>query len=754
MVDPEGKAQIAMAKAYIRSQAKVLFALNNSGEYEEASDNICKAYPGDTISVKLEIFGVNVTGKVEYTAPSTAALRVREEDSQKDTLELTADNMGIAFIKFYRNFDGADAAADWIAGFKVDVASNKLASLTTSAGTMVPSFNSNIYNYTVTLPAEYKDAVPTITAEAADKDAQVNITPAKSLDGSEFDRTATIVVTTPDGKTIQTYKVIFVKNKLVEINYGTDDQPTEVKPTVSENDKNLELPDISDENIAKVKLNLNTGSVQNATVKVTAKEETINGKTQKTAKLPETNITSEKAVIAIPSGTKISGPAEWDGTIIMPTVKAVPSAAVNGNANAVVEVGFGDVELTFDKAVRLLLPGQAGKSAAYVRGGKVTYITRTVTADNQAAADAQLAAGQDGKIDVDSDLVIWTKHFTEFVAYTPTPSSNGGNGGGGGGGGSSFGGTTIDYTVGGKVTASGATVTIPANAYSKNVAVKIEKVSSATSLKFAENTKLVSDVLEITKNHTADFTKPVTITIPFNKKLIDTDKYDLIICYYDTADKEWIALDNVNVDYTNAKVSGETTHFTKFAVIATAKAVEPETPAPQLAELKDIAGNWAEANIKSLVDAGAISGYPDNTFRPNNTITRAEFATVLVKAFGLEAKNGKVFSDTAAHWAKDSIATANAYGIINGYSDAQFGPNDMITREQMAVMIAKAAKLTDTTGARVFADQDAISSWAADAVAAASARQIINGYPDNTFKPQGNATRAEAVTVIVKALNR
>ena len=177
------------------------------------------------------------------------------------------------------------------------------------------------------------------------------------------------------------------------------------------------------------------------------------------------------------------------------------------------------------------------------------------------------------------------------------------------------------------------------------------------------------------------------------------------------------------------------------------------TPTPKLINLSDIKGHWAEVDINKLVASGAVEGYPDGSFKPNINITRAEFVTILVKAFNLEAKTGKVFNDTSDNWAKDYISTANAYGIVSGYSETTFGPNDFITREQMAVMIVKSAKLTEESGDTSFADNESISYWAKGAVTAAKNSGIINGYPDNTFKPGNNATRAEAATVIVRALN-
>ncbi len=123
----------------------------------------------------------------------------------------------------------------------------------------------------------------------------------------------------------------------------------------------------------------------------------------------------------------------------------------------------------------------------------------------------------------------------------------------------------------------------------------------------------------------------------------------------------------------------------------------------------------------------------------------------MVKAFEFAPQAGKVFADTASHWAKNFIATAAALGIAGGYDDNNFGPDDLITREQMAVMIAKAKKLDLINGETAFADKDSISEWAEGAVFAAVTNKIMQGYPDNTFRPLGNATRAEAVTAIVKS---
>ncbi len=176
--------------------------------------------------------------------------------------------------------------------------------------------------------------------------------------------------------------------------------------------------------------------------------------------------------------------------------------------------------------------------------------------------------------------------------------------------------------------------------------------------------------------------------------------------------------------------------------------VNPANPV----HFNDIATHWARTNIEKLVAWGAVSGYPDVRFKPDATINRAEFATMLVKAFRFDPQPGKTFADTANHWAKDNIATATALGILSGYNATSFGPDDPITREQMAVMITKAAGLTQSAAGTSFADSSQISAWAADAVAKATEGRLMSGYPGNTFRPQGRATRAEAVTVLINAL--
>lgn len=158
-----------------------------------------------------------------------------------------------------------------------------------------------------------------------------------------------------------------------------------------------------------------------------------------TGTLPQITISGQNANIAIPATTITSADSSWNGVISAPTVTTI-SLSEGETLSTAIQVGFTGAKLSFDKAVRILLPGQVGKRAGYIRTGiAFTEITSVCSADNQTIGDA-LPVDGDCKIDVGGDLVIWTKHFTKFATYTVAVAQNqtsGGSSAGGGGGGSS-----------------------------------------------------------------------------------------------------------------------------------------------------------------------------------------------------------------------------------------------------------------------------------------------------------------------------
>ncbi len=558
-----------------------------------------------------------------------------------------------------------------------------------------------------------------------------------------------------------TIKAIAVKDgmrdsAILTVSYTIAVPITDTTVTVSESNHELAIT----ENTPTTTISV-PSTVDNATISVTEVMNTPVSGTVTTSTLPaitieaETSISSTPVQVAIPAGTTISAPNDWNGTIHVPTIQdkdsvTLPSeSGITKTVQNVIEIGYGDVPLTFDKAVRILIPGQAGKKIGYTSNGVFTEITTLLSADSQAAGDA-LSPGGDGKIDVGSDMVIWTKHFTKFVTYTQQSSKSSVSSGHHSSTtkvvASTTGTAKVNPGSGGTVSlGSEAKVVIPAGALTgtSSLEVSVQKVDALPAL--PAGFKLSGNVYEFNVGGKSNYNFAKNVTLQFSFDPADFAAGETpAIYYYDEAAAQWVSLGGVVSGNT---ITVQVDHFTKFAVLAAAKQ-EVNTPV----SLNDIAGHWAKDNISELVVLGAINGYPDGNFKPNNKISRAEFASILVNAFKPTASGGKIFTDTAGHWAKDAIATAAAAGIVNGYDADTFGPNDPITREQMAAMIVSAAKLSPATGELQFTDNGSISEWAKAAMATAVKNGIINGYPNNTVLPKGNATRAEAVTVIINAL--
>jgi len=167
-------------------------------------------------------------------------------------------------------------------------------------------------------------------------------------------------------------------------------------------------------------------------------------------------------------------------------------------------------------------------------------------------------------------------------------------------------------------------------------------------------------------------------------------------------------------------------------------------------ELIDIDGHWAESQIKDFMSKGYIEGYEDFTFKPNNSITRAEFIKIFNRYFGLTKKSQKSFKDTENHWAKEEIDIAYTCGVINGFEDNTFRPDEYITREQAAKIISNYKKLSDDNFDKLksYKDFKDVSNWAETSVEAILEEGYMNGYPDNTYRPKGEMTRAEAVVTL------
>lgn len=174
--------------------------------------------------------------------------------------------------------------------------------------------------------------------------------------------------------------------------------------------------------------------------------------------------------------------------------------------------------------------------------------------------------------------------------------------------------------------------------------------------------------------------------------------------------------------------------------------------------------SWAGAAIEELASKGIISGVSNTSFAPLKQVTRAEFLTMLVRAYQLADESATVsFSDvTTSDWFYASVAAAVKAGLAQGVGDGKFDPNRAITREEMAIMAANALKLinkdavvSDVDGAlEKFADQDKMAAYAKEAIALLTQQGVINGMSNGTYAPKGIANRAQAAVIISNLLKQ
>ena len=192
---------------------------------------------------------------------------------------------------------------------------------------------------------------------------------------------------------------------------------------------------------------------------------------------------------------------------------------------------------------------------------------------------------------------------------------------------------------------------------------------------------------------------------------------------------------------------------------STPVATEPvPTSVPAANPFKDLEDtHWAKDNILELVDKKVLTGYPDGTIKPDLEITRAEMAVIIVKAIGLVPVENPDLKfkdkDQIGDWAAGYIQAAVENNIIVGYEDNTFRPSNKLTREEMIVMVMKAYKYEPVQNPELtFTDKGDIGSWSIGYVANAVELKFVAGYPDNTFRPKKNVTRAEVATVIVNCI--
>ncbi|MCW3793040.1 glycosyl hydrolase [Paenibacillus sp. LS1] len=168
------------------------------------------------------------------------------------------------------------------------------------------------------------------------------------------------------------------------------------------------------------------------------------------------------------------------------------------------------------------------------------------------------------------------------------------------------------------------------------------------------------------------------------------------------------------------------------------------------AQISDLSGHWSEKVVHKWISAGIINGYPDGSFRPDQAVSRSEIVTAINKIFGFYIWDEKeTFADVkASNWYASELSIAREAGFYEGYPNNLANPDGKVTREDAAVLLVRAFGLAQTSeeidASKVFSDDSEVRSYAREAVRTLSG--IIEGYPDGSFKPEAALSRAEMLS--------
>lgn len=162
----------------------------------------------------------------------------------------------------------------------------------------------------------------------------------------------------------------------------------------------------------------------------------------------------------------------------------------------------------------------------------------------------------------------------------------------------------------------------------------------------------------------------------------------------------------------------------------------------------DTDGHWAENDIKALSELGVVKGYEDDSFKPDNYITREEAMQIISNYIGEIKTDVEAPEDAKDRWSTEAIQNLISRGIVKGYEDGTIKPQNNITRAEfskiVAVYLESEGKLLDS----LYSFDDIIDSWAIDNIRILSGNNLISGYGDKTFKPNNPITRAEVARII------
>ncbi|MBP1933618.1 S-layer homology domain-containing protein [Ammoniphilus resinae] len=178
-------------------------------------------------------------------------------------------------------------------------------------------------------------------------------------------------------------------------------------------------------------------------------------------------------------------------------------------------------------------------------------------------------------------------------------------------------------------------------------------------------------------------------------------------------------------------------------------ALSGETPL-----FRDISQHWANEEIVDIADQGIIKGYQDATFRPNQSISREEVTALLLRLMKFQPKDEIYFQDiNTSRWSAEAIQTMASYGMVTGYPDQTFQPKRPITRAELAVILDRCFKFSDSSIKGSVSMWDVDSHWAKKEIIELQKAGVVTGYKDGSYRPNAFVSRAEVAVMIDRIID-
>jgi len=285
----------------------------------------------------------------------------------------------------------------------------------------------------------------------------------------------------------------------------------------------------------------------------------------------------------------------------------------------------------------------------------------------------------------------------------------------------------------------------------KNETVDSELVSDNFQIRQRND---LSDIIKVKSFNVVEEDGLKKVTVNFENKTKAVTLYDIVYDFNGAEYKVYfVGSKNIKPEEKNAPEVKVKEENKKISLIPVRPINVGEIIIGNKGNFKDVENHWAKKYIAELSAWDIISGSGSEKFNPNGTITRAQFTKMIVRVMGLEGETEELYEDVdSSKWYFRDIGLAKLAGVTGGATESLFRPDDAITREEMAMMVSEAYERlfnkSMVIGEFNYNDNGDISDEAWHAVYGSRYHGIINGYPDNTFKPKDTANRAEAVKII------